>query len=93
MPWNPERQICATQVTNQDVSLNLGKPEDARQNGREDVTFSWPAEQERTGPLLVVGLPHFKGISGQLLAGLAPTDVCQSTTDFLKVSGLPRHGL
>ena len=47
----------------------------------------------RTGPFLVAGLPCYKSISGQLLVGLPPSDVCQSTTNFFKVSGLPRYGL
>lgn len=51
------------------------------------------ARQGRTGPFLLAGLPRHEGILGRLLAGLAPADVCQSTTDFIKVTGLPRHGL
>lgn len=30
---------------------------------------------------------------GPVLAGLSPADVCQNTTDLVKVSGLPRHSL
>ena len=48
------------------------------------------------GPILVADLPCYKGILGQLLEGLSPkdeADVCQSTTDFFKVSGLAHHGL
>ena len=52
-----------------------------------------PGCQGRTGPFLVAGLPRYKGISGQLLARLPPADTCQNTTDFVKVSGVPRHGL
>ena len=42
--------------------------------------------QGRAGPFLVAGLPHFEGILGHWQG-------FQSTTDFVKVSGLPRHGL
>lgn len=49
--------------------------------------------QGKTGPFLVTSLLHSKDILGQLLAGLPQTDVCQSTKNFMRVSGLPHHGL
>lgn len=56
------------------------------------VSYLSPGEQGWTGPFLGPGLPRHKGILGLFLAGFPPADVCQSTADFVKVSGLPRHG-
>ena len=57
--------------------------------------FSWQQQlvQGRTGHFQVAGLPRHEGILGRLLADPPPADVCQSTTDLIKMSGLPRHGL
>ena len=50
----------------------------------------WPEQwmQGRTAPFLVTDLPRHKGISRRLLAEFPPAHVCQSTTDFVKVSRL-----
>ena len=37
--------------------------------------------------------PATKALWASFWQGFPPADVCQSTTDFFKVSGLPRHGL
>ena len=87
MPRTQLQSLCHTTVPAGILSCFLSQSAAMQQ----DLCYG-SCGQGKTGPFLVAGLPRYKGISGQLLAGLPPAGLFQKATEIFKASASSHAG-